>query len=397
MIPRVLIIDDEQEWRETFEDVFTTTGWDADSVADISNAKELLKTNSYKLIILDIFLSPTQVPLSYQRFLTFIARAYPNVIVAAVTGKPLAPDEAFALSRLGVSEVIYKPRVHLDDMRRLTHRILDPDDMGTTSIGQVEHLSLAVHRTIVAVDVEGFGNRHRTNRNQVAIRDGLYRAMREAFGQAGIPWADRDHEDRGDGMLILVSSEVPKSLFVESLPPALASALRAHNSAHPDLERIRLRMVLHAGEVTFDEHGATAASINLAFRLLESDPVKNALAESTGVLAVITSSWFFEEVVRHTAADAAAYQAVPVVVKETTTTGWICLAGLRGVAQCIPETFASNHIAETSTDIYNPVANIAASMHYVMAATAFPRTGPTWPPGFSRPTPAAAPTGTKDL
>jgi hypothetical protein len=39
---------------------------------------------------------------------------------------------------------------------------------------------LAVHRTIVVVDVEGFGNQRRTNRDQVAIRDGLYRAMREA-------------------------------------------------------------------------------------------------------------------------------------------------------------------------------------------------------------------------
>jgi LysM repeat protein len=38
----------------------------------------------------------------------------------------------------------------------------------------------------------------------------------------------------------------------------------------------------------------------------------------------------------------------------------------RGVAQCIPDTFASNHVAGTSTDIYDPVANIAASMHYVM-------------------------------
>ncbi len=38
----------------------------------------------------------------------------------------------------------------------------------------------------------------------------------------------------------------------------------------------------------------------------------------------------------------------------------------RGVAQCIPDTFASNHAAETSTSIYDPVANIAASMHYVM-------------------------------
>jgi LysM repeat protein len=38
----------------------------------------------------------------------------------------------------------------------------------------------------------------------------------------------------------------------------------------------------------------------------------------------------------------------------------------RGVAQCIPGTFASNHIPGTSADIYDPVANIAASMRYVM-------------------------------
>jgi LysM repeat protein len=37
----------------------------------------------------------------------------------------------------------------------------------------------------------------------------------------------------------------------------------------------------------------------------------------------------------------------------------------RGIAQCIPDTFASNHISDTTEDIYDPVANIAASMHYV--------------------------------
>jgi LysM repeat protein len=37
----------------------------------------------------------------------------------------------------------------------------------------------------------------------------------------------------------------------------------------------------------------------------------------------------------------------------------------RGAAQCIPGTFASNHVARTSEDIYDPVANIAASMRYV--------------------------------
>ena len=183
----------------------------------------------------------------------------------------------------------------------------------------------AVHRTIVAVDVEGFGDRRRTNRNQVAVRDGLYRAMREAFHRAGIPWADRDHEDRGDGMFILIGPDVPKSLFVESLPTALVTALRDHNDVHPDTERIRLRMALHAGEVRYDQHGATAASINMTFRLLEAAPVKQALADCQGVLAVIASSWFFEEVVRHSAVDVEAYRSVPVTVKETSTTGWICL------------------------------------------------------------------------
>jgi hypothetical protein len=186
--------------------------------------------------------------------------------------------------------------------------------------------SLPVHRTIVAVDVEGFGDRRRTNRNQVAVRDGLYQAIREAFNQAGIPWIDQDHEDRGDGMFILVGAEVPKSLFVESLPSALVSALSRHNEDHSLQEQIRLRMALHAGEVNYDEHGVTAAAINLVFRLLESRVLKRLLAGSPGVLAVITSPWFYDEVIKQSSV-AAAYRPVQVAVKETRTSGWVWLSG----------------------------------------------------------------------
>src|SRR5690349_956660 len=126
-------------------------------------------------------------------------------------------------------------------------------------------------------------------------------------------------------MLILVPAQLPKGLLVESLPSALVAALRAHNSTHLGQERIRLRMALHAGEVNYDDHGVTAAAVNLAFRLLDSAPLKEALAESSGVLAVIVSSWFFEEVVRHSTVPAEAYRPVPVAVKETATIGWICL------------------------------------------------------------------------
>ena len=183
---------------------------------------------------------------------------------------------------------------------------------------------LAVHRTVVVVDVERFGDKRRTNAHQVAIRAGLYRVMRQAFGRAGISWDGCGHEDRGDGVLVLVPAEVPKGLLAESLPSALVAALRAHNGTHPGLERIRLRMALHAGEVQYDEHGVTAASVNLAFRLVEAGALKTALTRSPGVLAVIVSSWFFDEVVRHSDT-AAAYRHIKVAVKETTTIGWICL------------------------------------------------------------------------
>lgn len=118
----------------------------------------------------------------------------------------------------------------------------------------------AVHRTIVVVDVEGFGDRRRTNRHQVAVRRGLYRALQEAFTESRIPWAACDHEDRGDGVFILVPPEVPKGVFAEALPLALVGALQAHNGTHPVQEWIRLRMAVHAGEVTYDEHGVTAAT-----------------------------------------------------------------------------------------------------------------------------------------
>ncbi|MGW4527930.1 ATP-binding protein [Amycolatopsis sp. NPDC004378] len=184
----------------------------------------------------------------------------------------------------------------------------------------------AVHRTILVVDVEGFGNPQRTNRDQVAVRGGVYRALAVAFEAAGIPWDSCDVEDRGDGVFVLAGAEVPKAAFVESLPRALATALRRHNRTHQDPERIRLRMALHAGEITYDDFGVTAKSINLAFRLLDAPPLKAALADSPGVLALIVSSWFFNEVVRHSPIeDATTYRQADVTVKETAVRAWISL------------------------------------------------------------------------
>src|SRR5918999_2221212 len=192
---------------------------------------------------------------------------------------------------------------------------------------QMHPLSPAVHRTILAVDVEGFCDRSRTNPDQLAVREGLYRALRAAFAASGMCWEDCYREDRGDGAFVLISPDVPKDLVAARFPEQLSAALRRHNQQCAEAVRIRLRVAVHAGEVHHDEHGVAGAAINMTFRLLEAAPVKSALAASPGVAAMIVSEWFFEEVVRHDpASKPAAYRRVPVAVKETHTTAWVRLS-----------------------------------------------------------------------
>src|SRR2546423_1125242 len=157
----------------------------------------------------------------------------------------------------------------------------------------------AVHRTIVVVDIEGFGDARRTNVHQLVVREALYRLLEQAFRRARISWSGCYREDRGDGVLLLAPPEIPKDLFVETLPAALITGLSEHNRGHRPEERIRLRIGLHAGEGCYDDHGVTAAAITLAFRLVNARPCKVALAGSAGMLVVIASNWFFEEVVRN--------------------------------------------------------------------------------------------------
>jgi tetratricopeptide (TPR) repeat protein len=189
-----------------------------------------------------------------------------------------------------------------------------------------EVLESAVHHSIVLADVEGFGARRRTRADQGAIRHGLYQALALAFSRSRIGWDDCYREDRGDGVLILVPAQAPKAVLAAGVPGELAAAIRAHNRGHGPDARMRLRLALHAGEVLHDAHGVTGGAVNLAFRLLEAGPLKQALATSPGVLAVVCSAWFYEEVIRHAEGCApATWRRVAVTVKETREDGWISL------------------------------------------------------------------------
>jgi hypothetical protein len=183
-----------------------------------------------------------------------------------------------------------------------------------------------VHQTVMAVDIAGYGGMDRTRANYVKIRDGLFQSVEQAFEEADIPWSDCRHEGNGDGILVLAPPTIAKGCFAATLPRALDKALRQYNDEHSAKEKIKLRMVLHAGEVTFDKHGVAATAVILAFRLLNAPRLKTALADSPATLGMIASDWFYDDVIRHHPEyEPDTYHKVVVEVKETTDVGWIRL------------------------------------------------------------------------
>src|SRR5215471_7545460 len=103
-------------------------------------------------------------------------------------------------------------------------------------------------RTIVLVDVASFTHPDRTMTHQHAVRTGLYRALTEAFTEARVDWSRCYHEDRGDGVMILVPADVPAIALADPLLDRLVAALREHNAIHAPEASVRLRLVLHSGQ-----------------------------------------------------------------------------------------------------------------------------------------------------
>lgn len=199
----------------------------------------------------------------------------------------------------------------------------------------------AVHRSIVAVDVEGFGARVRTDSDRLDVRGGMHRALREAFGTAGVELSSCHLDDSGDGMLVLVPPEVPKATLVDLLPRALTDAIGRHNDVAAPGAMMRMRMAVHAGEVTFDAHGVTGSAVVHAFRMLDSPRLRAVLAASDASVVLVVSSWIQEEVVRHLGSRIAnRFTADEVKVKETEAAVWVRLfpvAASESVSRWMPD------------------------------------------------------------
>jgi hypothetical protein len=168
-----------------------------------------------------------------------------------------------------------------------------------------------VHRSIVAVDVEG--STTRTNPERGELRRILYALLDQALDEAGIkPRHLEPLVDRGDGVLILIrpDDEVPKTVLIGVLIPELAALLGEHNATVADAAlRLRLRAVIHAGEIHGDGRGFYGEDLDLAFRLLDAPKVKLALRDTPAApVVLVVSEEIFGAIVRHRYVDGGTYQ-----------------------------------------------------------------------------------------
>jgi class 3 adenylate cyclase len=203
--------------------------------------------------------------------------------------------------------------------------------------------SLPVHRSILAVDIEG--STKRTNPVKGELRDEVYRLMLAALTVAGIGVQHCEpFTDRGDGILVLLrpADEFPKPLLLSRLVPALASLLVARNSRispaeHPRI--LRLRVVIHAGEVHCDENGFFGEDLDVAFRLLDAPRLKEHLRRAMAPLALVASEYIYQSIIRHRydgIDDEEFQQLVTVKVGGQRRKGWVHLPRTGGRPVAVP-------------------------------------------------------------
>lgn len=187
----------------------------------------------------------------------------------------------------------------------------------------------AQHCLLFAVDVAGFTDAKRDDEVQLAVRDALYGLLIESFNDAHLPWDQCLHEDRGDGILVIIPAKMPSATVVDPLLDHIRAGLRRYNRLASDAAAISLRVAVHIGEVHSDAHGLAGIAVNHLFRLLDAPVLRQTLAAAQADLALMVSDYFYDSVLRHGPGmiDPAAYRPVSVEVKRTRARGWIHLPG----------------------------------------------------------------------
>ncbi len=184
-----------------------------------------------------------------------------------------------------------------------------------------------MHCGLFSIDIAGFGQVGRSSDIFVQVRRMLFGLLANAFEASGIGWDTCLKRDTGDGMIVVVPPHFPKFRLLLPLLSQLAAELAKYNVVTDPALRIRVRVAIHAGEVTLDEYGVTGRPKVLLARLLDSRVLRDALAEAPEEcpVVVLVSDRFHEDVQDQggPGLDTMSYRQVLVHEKETEVLAWL--------------------------------------------------------------------------
>ncbi|MEU6488175.1 hypothetical protein [Streptomyces sp. NPDC046887] len=153
------------------------------------------------------------------------------------------------------------------------------------------------NKTILLMDAES--SEERLDTEKAVLRRMLYAVLKEGLSAVPVEPTEYRVEDRGDGVFVLIDPAVPKPALLRALLTAVPERLASDNRLAAEGARLRLRIVVHSGEVALDERGAVGGDLDHAFRLLEADALRQALRATAEPSVLCVSEAVHRGVVRH--------------------------------------------------------------------------------------------------
>jgi hypothetical protein len=178
---------------------------------------------------------------------------------------------------------------------------------------------------MLAVDIAEYTRADRDDEIQLHLRTCLYGLLREALGGAGMSWDQGQHEDRGDGAVVIFPPDLAAQPIIDAFPERLGCLIRRHNRFSCEPVRMQLRVAANIGPVYRDEHGFAGDDVTYLCRMLDAQPLRRALSESGADLAFIISDYVYEKLVlrRQSLTDPRSFRRVRTQVKRTPVHAWI--------------------------------------------------------------------------
>lgn len=179
----------------------------------------------------------------------------------------------------------------------------------------------------VVMDMENWGGR--PGAVQARMQDALRGIITRAMSASAIGEHPIRQTSRGDGVILGISTEVPKETITSGFLKSLNRELWLYADECPPEEVMRLRVALHAGDALDGGDEWAGNAVVVACRLVDSEILHRVLtAASSSVLAIIVSDQWYDAVLREGWADPTGYDQVTPHVKDYYGGAWIKVPGL---------------------------------------------------------------------